>query len=84
MQAGQNYFFHRKTDMFCGCCTKEDAMENISPTFDKDLNLYQRDTGTNPCNQKNCKTCKAEDMNECAQCDDGYRLAFGACFNFQF
>lgn len=81
---GQNVFFHRKYDQFCGCCTKASALDDATPIFDKDLNMYQRETGQTPCNQKNCMTCKADDMNECAQCDDGYRLAFGACFNFEF
>lgn len=81
---GQNVFFHRKYDKYCGCCTGANAIDEAHPTFDGDLNLYQRDTGVSACNPRNCLTCKAGDMNECAQCEEGYRLAFGACFNFEF
>lgn len=81
---GQNVFFHRKLDNYCGCCTTASAIDDAMPTFDEDLNLYQRDTGASSCNPKNCMTCEADDMNECAQCEDGYKLAFGACYNFEF
>lgn len=82
--AGKHVFFHRKSDNFCGCCTKETAIDDASPTFDLDLNMYQRDTKEALCSPANCKTCAEGNSNECAECDEGYKLSFGTCFNFIF
>lgn len=81
--AGQNIFFHRKDDKLCGCCISATAIEDSYP-FNGELHLYQKDLGENACIQKNCSACSKDDDLEFVVCDEGYKLAFGACFNFEF
>lgn len=82
-EASNRTFFHKKDDKLCGCCTSTTPMEDSYP-FNGELHLYQQDRIEKTCHQENCMTCAQDDENECIRCEDGFKNAFGSCFNFEF
>jgi len=88
---GNGMFVHSESAEHCSCCTDGDALENTQVPLMQDLHMYytQNNTAVSKwCDSaayegRRCGRCESNGQ-FCAECQSGYSLLLGGCFNLNY